>query len=221
MSGAVRASVGTGRFLSILLLLACAPGPDVSSRAGSGRSFPPSGFLGDYTQLRPGKGGQARLAYLDTAHDFSGYTQVIIEPVEAWKSDPVRFAGVSQAQRETLARAWENELRRAFSDEFQVVDGKARSGALRLRSALTAAIGAAENSDASGLQYLEVEAELLDAGTNQRLAAAVDSKGSAEGSRAGPQVDAGAAFRDWAERASIRFSALRNFDRKFRESEGP
>ena len=93
------------RALGILFLLGCAGGPDGSDPAGSGRAFAPSGFLGDYAELRPGRGTQARLGYLDPAVDFSGYTHVIIEPVVVWESDEARFAGVPQSQRELLARS--------------------------------------------------------------------------------------------------------------------
>src|SRR5262245_32395882 len=117
MYGAVRASMRSprrciGQTAGILLLLACAPGPGASSSADPGRSFAPSGFLGDYAELRRGTGSEARLVYLDSAQDFSGYTHVIIEPVVVWRSDEARFAGVPQAQRESLAGGWEAELRR-------------------------------------------------------------------------------------------------------------
>ena len=85
--------------LGILLVLACAGGPDGSDSVGSGWAFAPSGFLGDYAEPRPGRGTQARLGYVDPAVDFSGYTQVIIEPVVVWESNEARFAGVPQSQR--------------------------------------------------------------------------------------------------------------------------
>jgi len=104
--------------LGLLLLLGCAPGPDGTGPIDSGRAFAPSGFLGDYSELRAGSGTQARLGYLDTAVDFSGYTQVVVEPAVVWKSNEARFAGVPQTQREMLARELEAEMRRAFGEEF-------------------------------------------------------------------------------------------------------
>jgi hypothetical protein len=63
-----------------------------------------------------------------------------------------------------------------------------------------------------------VEIELFDAGANRRLAAAVDSKGSGpfDAHGASPLVEAGAAFRDWAERIAVRVAAMRSFDRQQR-----
>ena len=208
--------------LGLLLVLGCATAPDGSKRANTGQVSGPRGFLGDPAELRDGKGGEARRVYLDSAADFSDYTQVVIEPVVVWKSDEARFAGVPQTERERLARELEAELRRAFAEEFLVDDVKPGPGTLRVRTALTAAIAAAESSDARQLQYIEVELELLDAATSQRLAAAVDSKGSLDSSAGsgGQVVEAGAAFRDWAERASIRVAALRNLDREL-QAESP
>lgn len=199
--------------VGIVLLLGCAAGSEPPEPLADGASFPPSGFLVDYSALRPGGGSRARLVYLDTAADFSGYERVIIEPVVVWNSDEARFAGVDGPRASTLARAFKTELERAFAGEFVVAEA-AGPGTLRVRNALTAAI-AAEGSDPGRLQYIEVELELRDAVTNARLAAAVDSKGP-------PQVvDAGSAFRDWAERVAVRVAALRDFDRRHREPNAP
>jgi hypothetical protein len=200
-----------------------AGGPDGSDSVASGWALAPSGFLGDYADLRPGRGTEPRLGYIDPAVDFSGYTQVIIEPVVVWESNEARFAGVPQTQRELLARELGAEMQRAFAEEFRVGEVKHGPGTLRVRTALTAAIAASESSDPRLLQYVEVELELLDAATNKRLAAAVDAKGWTGSSAPTGQrhVEAGEAFRDWAERASIRVAAMRDLDREHGEPESP
>jgi hypothetical protein len=212
---------GVRAVLAVLVLLGCAGGPE-GPKPESGQAFSPSGFLGDYAELRAGSEGRARLGYIDSAADFSGYTHVIVEPVVVWKSSEARFAGVPQTRRELLARELETELRQAFAREFLVDAAKPGPNTLRVRTGLTAAIAAAESSDPERLQYVEVELELLDAATNQRLAAAVDSKGSDGSAAPGqPSVNAGEAFRDWADRASIRVEALRSLDRKYGQPESP
>jgi hypothetical protein len=199
--------------LGIALWLGCAAdqhaGPRASEPPAADAHFPPSGFLGDYSALKPGDPSRARLVYLDANADFSGYERVIVEPVVVWKSDEARFAGVTQAQREALAREFEAVLERAFADEF-VVAKAAGPGTLRVRNALTAAI--AEGSDPERLQYIEVELELRDAVTNARLAAAVDSK---------QDVEVNTAFQDWAERVAVRVAALRDVDRQPRPPASP
>ena len=180
--------------LAIFLLLGCA------SRAPG-----PSGFLGDYSQLKPRAGSPARLVYLDSAADFSSYQRVIVEPVVVWKPDDERFAGISPAQRKALARELQAQFERAFAQDFAIAGSDAAPGTLRARSALTSAIAAPGSSGPERLQYVEVELELVDAVTNRRLAAAVDSKA---------QVDAKAAFQEWADRVAGRVAALRDVDRQ-------
>ncbi|HVN37633.1 MAG TPA: DUF3313 domain-containing protein [Myxococcota bacterium] len=187
--------------LGVLWLLGCA-----------GRAPGPSGFLGDYSELRPRGGSPAKLAYLDPAADFSRYERVIVEPVVVWKPDDERFAGISPAQREALAREFQAQFERAFAQEFAIAGRDAAPGTLRARSALTSAIAAPGSSDPERLQYVEVELELVDAVTNRRLAAAVDSKA---------QVDAKAAFEEWADRVAARVAALRDVDRQPRQPETP
>ena len=115
-----------------------------------------SGFLGDYDALQPGAEGGPRLVYIDAGIDFSGYERVIVEPVIVWKSDEARFAGVSPAQRDVLARKFEAELERALGEEFQLVEAPG-PGTLRVRNALAAAIAGSGTSDLRQLQYIEVE----------------------------------------------------------------
>ena len=204
--------------LGLLLLLGC-------SRGGHEHpSFGPSGFLGDYSELRPGGRGRARLVYLDPAVDFSPYERVILDPVVVWKSDDEkRFAGISPAQREALAREFQAELERAFAQEFAIGGSDPGPGTLRARNALTAAIAASGSSDPERLQYVEVELELLDAVTNQRLAAAVDSTGARPASSSATQavLEAKVAFAEWADRVASRLAALRDVDRQQRQPETP
>ena len=203
--------------LGLLLLLGCSRGRPEHA------SFGPSGFLGDYSELRPGGKGRARLVYLDPAVDFSPYERVILDPVVVWKSDDERFAGISPAQREALAREFQAELERAFAQEFAIGGGDAEPGTLRARNALTAAIAAPGSSDPESLQYVEVELELLDAATNRRLAAAVDSTGARPAAERGAAqaLDAKAAFSEWADRVTARVAALRDVDRQQRQPETP
>jgi len=197
--------------LGMLLLLACAGSPKSEGALPDAAFFPPSGFLGDYSALRAGTTGRARLVFLDASVDFSGYERVIVEPVVVWQSDEARFAGVATSEREALAREFHADLERAFGALFAVREGDAGPGTLRVRAALTAAIAPAKSTDPQRLQFVEAELELLDAVTHQRLAAAVDAKGAtASGAQA---VDAGAVFAAWAEGAAVRVAALRDVDR--------
>ena len=44
-----------------------------------------SGFLQNYSQLKPGRGDQAQLVFIDPNADFSPYEKVLIDPVVVWE----------------------------------------------------------------------------------------------------------------------------------------
>ena len=51
------------------------------------RSVEPSGFLDDYSKLRPGGEDKAALRYLNPSADFSKYNKVLFEPVHVYVAD--------------------------------------------------------------------------------------------------------------------------------------
>jgi len=66
-------------------------GQPAASPSSANGTPPTSGFLGDYSQLKPGNAGQAQLVYINPDAKWSDYSKVILEPVELWgdaKSKP-------------------------------------------------------------------------------------------------------------------------------------
>ena len=161
----------------------------------------PSGFLDDYSQLKPGRANQAQLVYIDPEADFSPYEKVLIDPVVVWE----RTAG-SDASAEEL-RSFASDLgaalRRQLQLEFELVEG-AEPGTLRIRTAITRI----RKSGAS------VELEVLDAESGRRLVAVADARGGEgePGGEAGEWTSVREAFEFWATRARVRLAAFRSFD---------
>lgn len=157
-----------------------------------------SGFLGDYSQLAPGRESQARLIYINPEADFSLYDKVMIEPVALW--DPERLAPIATAtaNQHRLVARFQRALTEQLSQDFQLVDS-AQPGTLSLRMAITRAEGA----------HIGIEAELLDVTSNTRLVGAVDGRDAASTADADPL---GEALDHWAALVRIRLVALRNFD---------
>jgi hypothetical protein len=161
----------------------------------------PSGFLGDYSQLKPGRADQAQLVYIDSAADFSAYERVQLEPVEVWQR-----AGGSDApsgELASLAADLESALRKQLALEFELVDSPG-PGTLRIRTALTQV----RKSGAS------IELEILDAESGRRLIAVADARGEVGGGgdSTGDWASARQAFEFWAQRARDRLAAFRSFD---------
>jgi hypothetical protein len=179
---------------SLIALVACAGTAVVE----------PSGFLGDYSQLKPGRGDQAQLIYIDPEADFSPYQRVLVEPVEVWQ----RAAGSDAPAGElaSLADDLGSALRKQLALEFELVDSPG-PGTLRIRTAITQV----RMSGAS------IEIEILDAESGRRLVAAADARGEV-GPRAGRAdatgewTNARQDFEFWAQRARDRLAAFRSFD---------
>ncbi len=69
---------------AVLLALLVGPG---CAQTRQVRNVQESGFLGDYSQLRPGAGGEAQLFYVAPSADFSAYDAIVIDSVAVWQAD--------------------------------------------------------------------------------------------------------------------------------------
>jgi hypothetical protein len=164
-------------------------------------SVVPSGFLGDYSQLTPGREGQARLIYINPEADFSLYDKMMIQPVALW--DPERSAPMATPtpdQRRSVERL-QRALTVQLGQDFQLVD-EAQPGTLSLRMAITRAEGTSAG----------IEVELVDVMSRTRLVGAVDDQDVAPTVGADTTDPLGEAFDRWAALIRMRLVAFRNFD---------
>jgi hypothetical protein len=196
------------------------------------RRLEPSGFLGDYAQLEPGRGDQPVLLYIAPDAHFADYTRLQIDPVTVWRKSGADVRDVPEAEALRLARYFDAALRRELAHDFDVVDTSG-PGALRLRTAITETRGApvaldlpaAPAGSSAGAATLAegthavvhsaaIELELLDAETGRRLAAAVDERVAqrAAGDGADAWQDVEAIFDGWAAVIATRLAILRNTD---------
>jgi hypothetical protein len=207
---------------------------EVGCGNGDERPFERSSFLGDVSQLEPGKGDGPSLLYISPSADFSAYECVVIDPVTIWHasgSSPDRLPG---AELRALAERFESAIRtRMQASIFEVVDEPC-AGTLRIRAALTeggrgqakldlarahAIADTTGDLGADTLAFLRgaIELEVVDAATSERLAAAIDDRlVAAAGEEAGDRLpfdtvtwrDAEAFFDARARRLAARLSAL-------------
>lgn len=210
-----------------LVVAACATTEQV-------RSVKTSGFLGDYSQLHPGKGDQAKLVYLDPSADFGKYHKVMIDPVQLWaaEDETTTLGKLSRENQQMLVDYLYTSLHDALEKDYVIVK-EPGPDTLRIRCAITEARASKPMRDLAsnvtpfglGITYTKrivfgthtavgivtVEGELLDSATGQRLAAAVDR-------RAGTKVlrgkfnrwgDVKDAFDFWARRLQTRLAELR------------
>ncbi len=196
------------------------------------RGVEPAGFLGDYSQLREGQGGEeAQLLYTNPGADFSAYDKVMIEPVTIWRESP-GLRDVSSEDLQRLASHFEAALRGQLRRDYEIVD-RAGPGVLRLRAAITEARGSkvlldlvstvipvgraldTVNRLATGTHSFVgragIEGEVLNSLTDERLLAAVDRRAGDKVLRGvtGTWGDVEDAYDLWAARLRERLAELR------------
>jgi hypothetical protein len=212
------------------LLLGLAAGCATNRQITKESYYQPSGFLGDYSELRPGANGQARLVYIRPGVDCSKYSQIWIKPVELWKSDDSDspLGKLSRDNQQTLIDLFATAMNNALSKDFTMVDHDGPN-VLIVHAAIADAkksrpvaglvssvylplklISVGKQTIAGtgiGVGMVTIEAELLDGQTGLRLAAVVDSRSGTTAIRSkvsGTFGDIERSFEYWAQRLDTR-----------------
>lgn len=179
----------------------------------------PSGFLDDYSMLRPGAEGEVALVYRDPDAPWTTYDKVIIEPVTLWRSGKQSLDPIPEDDLLRLVDDLEGSVRHHLGEGYRIVD-KPGPGVMRLRLAITEARatdpvldvlrGHARPKPVAGdtklhpetrrfVESAHIEGELRDAQSNRLLAAGVDRR-----RKDAPPVDTWAhvkrAIDGWADR---------------------
>jgi hypothetical protein len=152
-----------------------------------------TGFLQDYSQLKPGDKEQAALIYWSPNAQWSRYDKVLLDPVTL----VIRENEISPEDQARLSKYYGDKLREELSKNFTLVD-QSGPDVIRIRVALTDAEAATSGVrtisvivpqarllnagyDAATGHYAfvgsaQTEGEILDSATDQRLAAVVDHR---------------------------------------------
>src|SRR5262249_44449642 len=114
--------------------------PSPAQKAIGSEPAPPaeSGFLRDYSQLKPGGEGKPSLLYIDPSAQWASYDKVIVEPVQFWAAPD---SSVSSEDASVLCSYFDQKLKDDLAKHFKVVE-TAGPGTLRLDVALTDATAA-------------------------------------------------------------------------------
>lgn len=185
------------RCAAVLALFAAAtllPGCSAVTRA---KEVKFSGFLKDYSQLKPNPGEGSIYAYINPKTDFSKYDKVMFEPVVLLAAPDSKLGKAPKEDLQALVDYLQAKAKDEVGKHFPVVDSPG-PGVLRVRAALTDAdtknVIAATASTVSpvgltlnGIQMLamgttlaagnaSLECEVTDSVTGERLAASVDRR---------------------------------------------
>ncbi len=160
-----------------------------------------SGFLADYPQLEKGPSGGADLVYFKEGVDFKSYDKIMMDQVEFYFSEDSKYKGMNADTLSKLSEAFHMAMVKALKDEYPFVS-EPGPGVLRARFAITklkSAIPVVASISTVmpiglGLSTMKkvvtgthmnvggatMEAEFLDAQTNDRIAVVMDERTGAK-----------------------------------------
>ena len=184
-----------------------------------------SGFLGDYSQLKPGPDGGAKLLFLKEGVDFSKYDKIMLDQVVFYFSPNAKNKEVNPEQMKELADLFHKAVFEALGSAYPLVD-QPGPGVMRVRVAITdidlpnralntvttvVPIGLAisfvkkgATGKGSFVGEISMEMEVLESVTNERLAAAADRQAGGKIDSMSKFGTAEDAFKFWAGRLRTR-----------------
>jgi hypothetical protein len=189
-----------------------------------------AGFLGDYSQLKPGGEDRAALLYIKPGVDLKPYDKIMFERVTVVLSPDADYKVVDPAILKEMTDYYQLALLNAVKGGYTVVD-QPGPGVLWVKAAITdlkpskpvsntmssivpvgmavAAVTKIASDDNLGTGEAATEFEVLDSVTGERLAAAVDRRQGGKMAFRGKWTDTKNAFDFWAEQFRTRLDEMR------------
>ena len=142
-----------------------------------------AGFLRDYSSIK--QSGERKGLYIDRSRNYniSSYSKIMIDPVVVYFGIDAKGQGVAPGQLKKFSDFLYDELVKAFDERFTLVENPGE-GVLRLRTAITDVLPSkiylnlhwSTAAAGFGIGGAAMEAEFVDATTDRRVLAVVDSR---------------------------------------------
>jgi len=200
--------------LAISIVLAMATGCATQKTARSG-------FLESYPAFEPGPKDGVDSVYVKKDVDFTSYDKIMVDHVVFYFSEDAKYKGIHADELKELADTFHKAFAEALANAYPLVD-KPAPGVLRIRTAITdlvpskpglsgvttvVPIGLAidlvksgAGGGHTGVGQASIEVEFLDSMTNERIAAALDTKPGGKLEGLTKWGAAKGAFEFWAKR---------------------
>ena len=188
-----------------------------------------SGFLVDYSQLKPGPKGGVAMVYRKKGVDFKKYNKIMLDHVVFYLKDDAENKGIDPVEMAELSEKFHKSAIDGLGDAYPLVD-KPGPDVMRIRVAITdlelpshtanaintilpegtaiSTVKKGATGKGTAVGEISMEFEFLDSETNQRIVAGVDR-------RAGDKIDstnklatAEDAFKFWAQRLRTRLDEV-------------
>ncbi len=180
-----------------------------------------SGFLENYPEFKSGPKGGADFVYMKEGVDFKRYNKIMMDHVVLYFKDDAEYKGIHPEELNEMSNAFHKAIADNLEGAYPLVD-KPGSDVMRLRFAITDVVASnpgmgtistvmpiglaistikkGATRSHTGVGQASIEVEILDSMTNERIAAAIDTKpgGKIEGFTKWGAVKG--AFEFWAKR---------------------
>jgi len=184
-----------------------------------------SGFLGDYSQLKPGAKGGVAEVYMKEGVDFKKYNKIMVDQVVFYFKKDAENQAIDPDQMKELADKYDRAVIDALGNAYPLVS-ESGPDVMRVRVAITdlqlpnrainvvssispATIGIGLikkgiTGKSPGVGEISMEFELLDSQSNERLAAGVDRRAGGKIDSMSKLGNAEDSFKFWAQRLRTR-----------------
>lgn len=116
---------GRRAIAAVFVVLTCtslAPSSSAQGVATDGGVPNASGFLQDYTRLKPVPQKEGRYAWMAADAELRQYTKLMLPPMEIWIDRDAPYRGLSADVVQRLASIYQTSFARVLAPEFPVVD---------------------------------------------------------------------------------------------------
>lgn len=190
-----------------------------------------SGFLSDYSKLRPLPGHEGTLLYVDHSVNLRPYARIVVDPLQIFLTENLDYRGVQPEVLQRMTDTFRTGFQKAMQPDYQLVDAGG-PGVLRIRLAITnvhptqlplkpsdfipikAVINAGRAAAGASPRIIELSAEMEVLDPNGRVVLAGVS------TRKGDHTLAQGDTITWAELRPILESWAGNFRQRLNEARG-
>ncbi|TLD43605.1 MAG: putative lipoprotein [Candidatus Jettenia ecosi] len=188
-----------------------------------------SGFLSDYSGFKEGPSGGADLLYMKEGVDFSKYNKIMMDQVVFYFSEDSENKGIQPEVMKELADEFHKTFAEVVGADYPFTETPG-SDVVRIRTAITdikqshpgigvvttivpqalviSTIKKAATGKHTGVGSASMEVEFLDSMSNERIAAAIDTRSGGKLAGWSKYGAVKEAFKFWAERLKKRLDKL-------------
>jgi len=188
-----------------------------------------SGFLVDYSQLKPGPKGGVAMVYRKKGVDFKKYNKIMLDHVVFYLKDDAENKGIDPVEMAELSEKFHKSAIDGLGAAYPLVD-KPGPDVMRIRVAITdlelpshtanaintilpagtaiSTVKKGSTGKGPAVGEISMEFEFLDSETNQRIAAGVDRRAGGKTESMNKLGTAEDAFKFWAQRLRMRLDEV-------------